>query len=196
MSRVLLVLSALLLSCAAVASAQVPSPTQSTVDPCLIICPRGDFAFHVTVRDIAGAPISGSSVSVDFCPVSPTIHLCPPLVVCTLQGVTGPSGQVAFAIAGGGVTSTNVSVTADGVVLAQLPVASPDQNGDLVVSATDVGIASGWIGMVNRTVDLDCDQGTVDAQDVAVVQAHLGHACDSPTSTDRSSWGQLKTMYR
>jgi hypothetical protein len=199
MNRVLGMLSALMLglsfASATPARAQVPSPANSSVDACLIVCPRGDFVLHVTVRNEIGNPIPGSSVAVDLCP-TPTVHLCPALTVCTLQSVTDGNGQVAFAIEAGGITTGPVNVIADGVILRQLTVASPDRNGDLVVDATDVALVSGRQGMVDRTADLDCDGSVVDAQDVAVAQAHVGHVCSGPTRTVPSSWGSVKTIYR
>src|SRR4030095_7774745 len=62
-----------------IAGMPVPSPTQSSVDPCLVICPSGDFTFHVTVRDQIGAPIPGSSVATrlrmeDRSPLLPSPH--------------------------------------------------------------------------------------------------------------------------
>jgi len=198
MNRVPVILSALILSfsfvCATIASAQVPDPTTSSVDACLIVCPRGDFALHVTVRDAVGNPIAGSTVNVDICPFS-TVHFCPS-AQCALQSITGPTGQVAFVFEAGGIANGPVNVIADGVFLRQLPVASPDRNGDLVVDATDVALVTARVGMVDRTADFDCDQGVVDAQDVAVAQAHVGHVCSGPTRMSPSSWGTVKTLYR
>jgi hypothetical protein len=128
------------------AEAATPSPANSSVDPCLVICPRGDFAFHVTVRDAVGAPIAGSSVILDFCSAT-SVHFCPGSG-CTVQAVTDAAGQVFFAISGGGVTSpgSEVTVRADGVQLANRPVASPDQDGSLVVDDTDLAIGTSKLG--------------------------------------------------
>jgi hypothetical protein len=58
-----------------------------------------------------------------------------------------------------------------------------------------VGIATSKIGSASLSADLDCD-GDVDADDVAIVQAHAGHLCVDPTPTRHSAWGTLKIMYR
>ena len=175
----------------------VPSPANSTVDPCLIICPRGDFTFHVVVRDGTNTPVGGSAVVIDFCPFA-SLHLCFPLTGCTIQGITNASGSVSFAIEGGGVTppAGQVTVRADGVQLASRPVASPDQDGSLIVDGTDFSIANGKLGNADPTADLDCDQGGVDAADLTALQAHFGHTCGGPTSNGTRTWGRVKTIYR
>jgi hypothetical protein len=45
-------------------------------------------------------------------------------------------------------------------------------------------------------MDLDCDGAMQDADDLAILQAHVGHACGGPTSPHKSSWGRVKVLYR
>jgi len=171
------------------------SPPNSSVDPCLILCPLSDIAFHVTVRDLANSPIANSVVMIDFCPVASSVHQCF-VTSCTVSGVTNVFGQLTLSIAGGGVSATQVEVRADGVLLATRPVASTDQNGDLTVNGADLAIGTGKLGLADPTMDLDCDQGVVDQADVAVMNAHLGHSCGGPTPARPRSWGRVKQVYR
>src|SRR5205823_4880991 len=61
------------------ARAALPSPSTSTVDPCLRVCPAGGMTFHVVVRDYANNPQPGSLVVIDLCS-------CPGVVLCPLNG--------------------------------------------------------------------------------------------------------------
>ncbi len=195
MIRALLLLIATSLVVAVPSTAvAIPDPTTSTVDPCLIICPLGDFTFNVTVRDPASNPVANSTVQIDFCP-TPSVHLClvPP---CTVSGITNAAGAVSFSIRGGGISATPVTIRADGVLLGTRPVASPDQDGNQTVNGADQAIGNGKLGAADPTMDLDCDQGVVDAQDLAVQQAHLGHTCSGPTPAKPGTWGRIKTIYR
>ncbi len=68
-----LTLSPLIVSAAALS---VPSPSNSSIEPCLRVCPAGDFGFHIVVRDLASNPVVGSMVVIDFCGCS-NVVLCP-----------------------------------------------------------------------------------------------------------------------
>src|ERR1700751_4637839 len=61
----LLAAAALVLSTSPARSA-VPSPANSSHDPCFVVCPLGDITYHVTVRDIANNPVGGSTVVLAF----------------------------------------------------------------------------------------------------------------------------------
>src|SRR5689334_20762333 len=92
----------LLLSCLALlpplsASAAVPSPANSQVDPCLVLCPAGDFTFHVVVRDIANVPVAGASVVVNLCNC-PNVHLCSG--PCDVLVTSDAAGNATFNIKG------------------------------------------------------------------------------------------------
>jgi len=181
------------LGSAAVASAAVPSPVNSSVDFCLFVCPRGDVPFHVIVRDAINQPIANSFVQVFLC--SDTLRVCP-MEDCTVTGLTNAAGQATFFIHAGGPRYTPVTVVADGVQIGLARISTPDQNGDLVVDGADLAIGISKLGMADYTMDLDCDVNTVDAQDIAVLQSHLGHVCPGPTPTRSSTWGHVKTIYR
>ena len=193
-----------LVACACSASpgfAGVPNPVTSSVDPCLKVCPLGDFAFLVVVRDIAANPVANSTVVLDFsnCPgfahcVDPGPGITADDASKNMRKVTDANGQVVFQLAmGGGCPS--VRVLADGVLLRAVPMASPDQNGDLLVNGTDDGLLLGKIGGADLTGDLTCD-GSVTSDDDLVLRAHMGHTCSGIVPTHQPSWGQLRTIYR
>jgi hypothetical protein len=175
-------------------AAAVPSAANSTVDPCLILCPAGDFPFHVVVRDFANNPIANSFVTVDFC--TGNVHRCGPPSGCNVGGSTAVDGSITLYIQAGGVGVPQVNVYADGVNLATRNISSPDQDGDLFVSNNDAFIGSTKVGIADPTMDLDCDQGVVDSADLAILQAHLNHICGGATPARPSSWGRIKTIYR
>src|SRR5262249_11520718 len=138
------------------ARAAVPDAALSSVDPCLIVCPGGDFTFHVTVRDVAGVPIANSYVTIDLCHCA-RVHVCPG-TPCPVAMHTEAAGTANFQIKAGGVCPDSpVSVRADGVPLRMRGVASPDQNGDLIVDAADIAVAVGKLGTSDNTADFDCD---------------------------------------
>lgn len=187
-----LLLLVVLLFCSQPALAGVPDPAHSTMDACLVVCPEGDFTFHVTVRDIAGNPIANSSVHVDMC-------LCPSVIPCPGEGctyikLTDAAGNATLQIKAGGTCLAGVLITADGVVLGSRAVASPDQNGDLIVDAADYAAAVGKLGLSDPTADFDCDGGVTNA-DLNVVYAHAGHSCQAVPGLQQS-WGRMKAIYR
>ena len=163
------------------ALAAVPSASTSIVPP-LVACPAGDLSFTVLVRDAAANPVTGSTVilslsscpSFNHCSGSFSGYVWNP-VARTALAISDSVGRAIFAIHEGGVC-TSVSVTADGVPLANRAFASTDQNGDLQVSSADVGIALGKLMTSDGTADFD-GNGFVDTLDVSVVQQHVGHNC-------------------
>jgi hypothetical protein len=64
------------------------------------------------------------------------------------------------------------------------------------VDASDLAIGTALLGTSDVTMDLDCDGGLVDADDLAMLSLHQGHLCHCPVPTRRNSWGQMKTLYR
>lgn len=200
------VVSAALLSVAAVnAWAAHPYPPACTVDPCVRLCPNGDMALHVVVRDATSQPIPFAQIVVEF-------TQCPGIFLCPLNGsepysISPPSsvdmtvnlsGAADIPIRAGGICSGGlVSVYANGQLIAQRPgVASPDQNGDAVVNAADQAIMAAKIaGSYDPTADLDCD-GTLGAVDAGIQNAHLGHSCSAAVPVMPRSWGSIKTIYR
>ena len=190
-----------LVSFAPIAEAAVPSAANSTVDPCLVLCPSGDAAFVVVVRDLVNNPVANSTVTIDFnnCP---SVVFCPnipqdPYVIVgrVVRAITDASGRVQIPLRGGGVCTSPVPIAADGVFLGSRATASYDQDGSLVVNAVDVGIATTKLGTTDPTADFNCD-GSVTNADLAILQLHAGHTCDVPTPARPSTWGRVKTIYR
>ena len=176
------------------ASANVPSPPNCSVDPCLVICPQGDIPFHVTVRDFANVPIANSAVVIDFCScVGHGFSFCLSLP-CRVVAISDIAGRATFNIPGGGLCATPVSVYADGVLLASRTIASPDQNGDMTVDAADAAILGGKIGTTDPSGDLDCD-GSVTPNDQSTRALHAQHSCGA-VPTQEQSWGRTKAIYR
>ena len=60
---------------ASAARAAIPSPANSSEDPCIRVCPGGDMNYHIVVRDAANNPVAGASIVMDFCS-------CPGVVFC------------------------------------------------------------------------------------------------------------------
>jgi hypothetical protein len=130
-------LGLLLLSSPAGAVLGVPDPNRSTVDPLLVgnlgADPPG-LSFAVVVRDIAGNPIAGSQVAIDFAAAlgaTPCATQNPGTSVNCAQraffGQTGVDGKVVFYPKFGGyVNSALVSVYANGVLLRRVPARSSD----------------------------------------------------------------------
>jgi len=170
-------------SLAPLAEAAVPSPANSSVAPCLIVCPQGDVPFVVVVRDFAANPVANSTVVIDF-NSCPTVTLCPsrPSDPYTIVGsqviaVTNAQGRVEFPIRAGGVCGTPSTIRADGVQLATRPTASFDQDGNLLVDPADLTIVGNKVGTSDPTADFDCD-GTVTEADVSsLVFGHAGDRC-------------------
>jgi hypothetical protein len=183
------------------ARSAVPSASTSTHDPCFLVCPLGDIVYHVTVRDIAGNPIAGSTVVLDFsqcgfvhCTI-PGAGIIANNTAHTMSVVTNSSGVALFPLAMGGCCPA-VKILADGVQLATVSMASPDQDASLVVNGTDAAILTGLMASpYNACGDLNCD-GTVGAGDLAILQAHNGHSCPGVVPTQTRTWGALKTIYR
>ncbi len=173
----------------------VPYAGTSVVPATLVTCPAGHIAFTVTVKDVAGNPVSNSTVVVDFCAGAPPIDICS-TPGCTFNGTTNTSGVVVLNIPAGGVAASAVAaIKADGVLLAQRAVASTDQTGDLLVTPADITAINALLGTTDKRGDLDGD-GVVTSADVNLVQAHMNHACAGPVRVDPHTWGVLKTLYR
>jgi hypothetical protein len=187
------------------ATMSVPDPANSTADPCLVVCPSGDIVFHLQVRDLANNPVAFSAVVIDFCGC-PSVTLCPQTLtdpyqrpsMCQVVKISDLQGRVDFAIRAGDVCAgVGARVYADGVLLARRNVASPDQDGNLIVDVPDLALASAKRGSPDPTADFDCDGFVTDA-DVDILIAHAKHVCPrpDPTPTRSGSWGLLKTIYR
>ena len=192
------------------AAAAVPSAANSTVPPCMVACPFGDIPFDVVVRDLANNPVANSNVVLDFAN-------CPAAFICTAPGsqpdpytvdlptrtirlMSSASGLAHFPLrVGGGCGANTVRVFADGVLLAQLALASPDQDGDGFTSNilnNDLAIFTAKLGTSDPTADLDCD-GDVDGDDANIFGRHASKTCTGYVdAAHRSTWGHVKTYYR
>jgi len=183
------------------ASADIPNPANSTVPPCYIGCPFGDIAFTVVVRDAANNPQPNSNVILDFSTCTGVTFCVTQEPGTTVNGkiasrVTDFLGVATFHLHSGGLCpGSTVHVFADGVPLALRPVVSTDQDGNLLVDATDATLANAKVGGSDLSADFDCD-GDVDAADLAILSNHQSHACDLATPTLHRTWGQIKVLYR
>ena len=72
---------------------------------------------------------------------------------------------------------------------------SYDLDGSLVVNGVDLATLNAAIPGPNLCMDFDKD-GLVLAGDAALLQLHMGHACDRVVPTHSSSWGAVKVIYR
>jgi streptogramin lyase len=169
-------------------------PDSSTVS-CLRICPAGRFATSVTVRDGDGAPMPDLEVALDF-------SEAPSIDFCVREGtepyhssghrrftaITDAAGVATFPLRAGGTAADSVvTVWAGDVLLARRPVASCDQNGDLVVNPTDFGLILDkfGLGLPDATADMDCD-GMVSSVDLSMFMQHLSanEQCLSGTAVE------------
>jgi len=168
---------------ARVSHAGVADPSMSYEDPCLIACPAGDSVFVMVVRNSAGFPWLYDPVRLVFCDC-PRFHLTPGdqdyfraasgCEISKYPWSDGTDGSVFFAVAGGGVCGDSVGVYSAGIPFPPRTIASPDQDGDLLVTSSDLAIIQTKLGTTDRTADFDCD-GVVTAADSAIAFAHLGH---------------------
>ncbi len=208
----------LLLAPATAAFAGCPDSHNSSVGPCLVVCPAGDAEFPVTVRFPTNDPVAGMSVVLDF-GACPGFHLSPPNGTETYHSdsagrfvwmYSDRNGMVLFHVRGGGgsggmvVVSTCNSFLSDGtpdptpdsyIVLGSRTLVTPDQDGDLVVTAQDIAQVTNAVGTANASDDFNCD-GTVTSTDVGIASAHLGHAGGGAVPVVPATWGSLKIRYR
>ncbi|MEO7868724.1 MAG: hypothetical protein ABIU54_13875 [Candidatus Eisenbacteria bacterium] len=164
----------------------------------------GDIAYTVVVRDLAGNPLIGSLVTIDFS-ACPLVTLCslvqdPGYVVNysarTVRASTDATGSVTFQLRAGGGCASQALVYADGVLLATIPAASPDQNGDQMVVANDYYLFAAKLGTTDLSGDFDCN-GLVDESDGFVWSQHGSHSCYGIVNpVRRQSWGRVKSFYR
>ena len=180
--RITLAASLLLLASSAWTSARAgpPSAAMSYEDPCLVACPAGDIVFLVITNHIDGVPWAEGPVTLDFC-ACPRVRLRPGTFGytvappgCRIWQEPVADGSSRFGVAAGGGCGDSMQIDAEGMFLGRRPVSSPDQDGDLVVTASDLQAIQGKLGTADRTADLDCD-GAVTQADYAIAVSHLGH---------------------
>lgn len=195
----------LLASLAAPAFGGVPDPAHCTVPPCLVLCPAGDVTYTVVVRDIAGAPVSGCTVRLEFVNcnwvVVCSLDCCPGLIIDDLhqqvRTTSDVNGVANFPVMMGGLCpGATVGVSAAAVHLADVHLASPDQNGNLIVGADDAQHVHDLIGSTDPGADFDGD-GTVTQADYDwLVNSHGGHSCTNAVPVRPRTWGSIKLLYR
>lgn len=184
-----------------------PSGGYSSVSTPMIACPAGDAPFHVLAHDYMNRPMDFWDVYLNF-ETCPTVRFAAPSAddgyrrypdgptPVKLIGTTDAGAEVTFGIRAGGSCSALVWLYMNGMILTSRHFVSPDQDGDLVVTAADLALATGKLGTSDPTADLDGD-GTVTAADLAILNAHLGHhAPGNSTPVASRSWGTLKLLYR
>src|SRR5262249_23377901 len=130
----------LLAATASMAAAAVPSPVNSTLPPCLVLCPLGDIPFTVVIRDLANNPINNSSVVITFegcqgkafvCPQQPSDPYLVNPALPSIRMFTDASGTATFPARVGGTGPAGcAAVFADGVLMRNYALATPDQDGD------------------------------------------------------------------
>jgi len=108
------------------AEAAVPSPATSTCPASVFLTSDGACCFDVIVRDVAGNPVPGSTVNVDFgdcrvtlCPVQP------PGITIQGNGViasTDAAGVAHICICGTIKGQCDATIRADGILLCTAPV--------------------------------------------------------------------------
>ena len=164
------------------ASAGFADPATSYEDPCLIACPAGDSVFMMVVRNSGNIPWLYDDARLVFCDcqdfrLAPGTHdYYRALSGCEISkypASDGSDGSVFFAVAGGGVCDA-AGVYVAGIPFAPRAVASPDQNGDWLVTSADLALVQAKVGTNDRTADFDCD-GSVTASDASIAAGHLGH---------------------
>lgn len=185
------------LTATAALAAGPPDANASTVDPCFVTCPLGDFSFQVIVRDATGTVCPGVIVDVDFC------NCTGPQLCRSAQGgscadgtsdvasaTTDAAGQVTFRIAAGGACpGALVDISAGGVLLAQRVVQAMDFDNDFTVTAADFTMGGG------PGNDYNCD-GIVNLSDFVLFTVHQQHFCVGPVHDEQREWGAIKSLYR
>src|SRR5262249_38814276 len=98
--------------------------------------------------------------------------------------------------AGGGSPCSRMLVLAQGLVIAErVGLASPDQNGDLLVDQADIDLMKAKLGSKDVTADLDGD-GRVTPTDLLLARLHLGQRAEPATAAaPATTWGEIKGGY-
>jgi hypothetical protein len=160
--------------------------------------PSEDVHVHVTVRNVVGAPLAGSTTTATSVGLAGAIFVwdngvSPPEADEDPQtGLSDAGGNVNFTFDEGGVNNAPVAaspnldfaVTASGpgpggpVTLAgcspQLTVVSYDLNANGQVNSIDVGIFASDIGFANTRSDFNFSGGAVNSVDVGLFAAEIG----------------------
>jgi len=150
---VLAALAALLLP--AFASAKVPDPRFSTIEPIVFGSPAGARTYRVTVRGVSNDPLNFCPVTLDFSGSSLRLYTTAEEGTTlnapskTLSRFTGQDGTVVFHPRFGGACSgAEVLVQADGVWL-----------GHVSARSTDIDAANGCVDLADLTRFAEAYQG-------------------------------------
>lgn len=180
--------------------AEDPTPASCRVSP-IVACPGGDLLITVTVRK--GREPFPATVTLDLGSCS-GLKLAEKLTddpQITVDGfrlakTATSEGRAQFGIhAGGASACSRLLVLAQGLVIAERTgLASPDQNGDLLVDQTDVDLMKAKVGSKDVTADLDGD-GRVTSTDVLLARLHLGHRAEATKPTRATTWGEIKSGF-
>ncbi len=156
------------------------------------ICPEGDgSAIGISVRDDADSPIPGAQIVPHFSGIC-AMCLCEPISV-----MTAPGGTAVLPLLGGVDASPGppcclitTTMSVNGQAIPWLATGnpsdsreflSPDLNADCAVDAIDTAIMSADFGTSACRTDFNCD-GDVNLSDVAIMDAHVGHAGGPPVT--------------
>jgi len=169
---------------ASVASAGVPDPRFSTIDPAAVGTNSGTATpqaaatpgFDVIVRDVSNAPLAGVTVTLNYAVSGMKVYQtqnagttvnCP---AKSISRVTNGAGQVTFGPRTGKFNNANtVEVSANGVVLGNVKGRSTDIDGIGGQTALgDFALFSSAFGTVNQETDFDVSGGVTGLGDFGI----------------------------
>jgi hypothetical protein len=169
---------------ASVASAGVPDPRFSTIDPAAVGTNTGTATpqaaatpgFDVIVRDVSNAPLAGVTVTLNYAVSGMKVYQtqnagttvnCP---AKSISRVTNGAGQVTFGPRTGKFNNANtVEVSANGVVLGNVKGRSTDIDGIGGQTALgDFALFSSAFGTVNQQTDFDVSGGVTGLGDFGI----------------------------
>ena len=172
---------------ASVASAGVPDPRFSTIDPVAVGTNSGTATaqaaatpgFDVVVRDVSTAPLAGVTVTLNYSTSAMKVYTtqnagttvnCP---AKSISRVTNGAGAVVFAPRTGKFNNANtVEVAANGVVLGNVKGRSTDIDGLGGQTALgDFSLFSSAYGTVNQETDFDVSGGVTGLGDFSIFSA-------------------------
>jgi len=169
---------------ASVASAGVPDPRFSTIDPVSVGTNSGTATaqvagtpgYDVVVRDVSNAPLAGVTVTLNYSVAGMKVYNAQnagTTVNCaakSISRVTNGAGAVVFAPRTGKFNnSATVEVSANGVVLGNVKGRSTDIDGIGGQTALgDFSLFSGVYGLVNQETDFDVSGGPTGLGDFSI----------------------------
>ncbi len=168
-----------------------PDCNSVTTDPCLLVCPKSDVIFKVTVKDNCGNPICDPNLWLDFSGV-PCAIPCPgeePLWPIVKPDSCNPATGIHYFTVDAGAlvqncTNCRAFLFVNGAFCRNIPVRFFDVNADLCVTAADQTIVSNCIFLGAcppdpLCLDYNCD-GVLSPADMPILGAHVSHCCPTP----------------